>query len=85
MLATETCLRTYPFQDQQLRVSSRSLLGTIYVHFALELAGSTLPPVMCKSRRCNNFFIPEHGSQLYCDRRCSKLENYYRRKEREAS
>jgi len=55
----------------------RDLRGALYVMFAQELLGQSIPSIRCDA--CGSYFVPEHGKQRYCDDRC-KFKAYRQRK-----
>jgi len=46
------------------------LLSAMYVLFAFEVSGKSRPAIQC--RGCLKYFVPAHGSQRYCESKCSK-------------
>lgn len=59
-----------PFIHGDIMLWPDCLLSAMYVLFALEVSGKSRPAIMC--RGCEIYFIPEHGSQRYCEPRCSQ-------------
>ncbi|MBC8065831.1 MAG: hypothetical protein H7Y17_13445 [Chlorobia bacterium] len=72
---------TVPFVEvrpgSQIRLQPKNLGGAIYLHLALEVMGKSVPAERCQA--CGRWFIPKHGSQIYCRPEC-KFKGYRQRK-----
>jgi len=61
------------------------LLSEIYLRFALEVAGKTRTPIMCRNPKCETFFHPKHSNQEYCGEPCRWRHNANQKRRRAKS
>ena len=69
-----------PFRRGDVFFFPDSLLGALYVHFALELSGGARRRAVCARPGCSRYFLRNHGNRLYCSEQCSKLHYYHKHK-----
>jgi hypothetical protein len=77
VLAEQAAPQIFTDRPGESLIMPKSLLGAIYVLFALEVGGIAQPPIQCPG--CGEYFVPHHGRQRHCSDSC-RQKSYTRRK-----
>ena len=70
-------------QTLALVTEPKTLLNTIYLHFAAEVTGGLLDRRVCPNPACPRAgepFVPQRVNKHYCSRGCKEQVGYYRRR-----
>jgi hypothetical protein len=67
-----------PYRGSVLRFLPNSLLGALWLLFALEVSGEAARQIPC--RHCSAPFAPRRRDQRYCSKRCKDNAGYHRGK-----
>tara|TARA_B100000749_G_scaffold142637_1_gene109471 strand:- start:250 stop:1173 length:924 start_codon:yes stop_codon:yes gene_type:complete len=70
---------------QNIRLYSETLLGAIYLHFALAILGGVEKQAFCENTFCKygRFFIKKRRDQRFCSKMCREQAFYYTSKSKE--